>query len=111
MTALKNKNLSKWNNKYREKLTDIHPSIHTSDTHPDTRAELLNNRAYRPIETDPKDHVPQNFGELGVGEGESPQTKVGGRVRDGAQTVLYRMNGLLHCHVAEVEFLGRKKRV
>ncbi len=41
-----------------------------------------------------KDHVPEHLGELGVGQGERPQSQVGGRVRDGAKHVLNSVDTL-----------------
>ena len=47
-----------------------------------------------PLQTDPQHHVPEHFGELGVRQGQGPQTQVGRRVRDGPQHVLDGVDSL-----------------
>ena len=42
-----------------------------------------------------------------MGEGECPESQVGGRVGDGAQAVLYGMNGLVDEHLTELKLQGR----
>ena len=45
-------------------------------------------------QSNPHDHGPENFRELGVGQGQSPQAEVGGRVGHGAQAKLDGVDGL-----------------
>ena len=42
-----------------------------------------------------------------MGEGECPESQVGGRVGDGAQAILYGMNGLVDEHLTELKLQGR----
>lgn len=45
-------------------------------------------------QSNPHDHGPKNFRELGVGQGQSPQAEVGGRVGHGAEAKLDGVDGL-----------------
>jgi len=50
-------------------------------------------------------HTPQHLTELGVSEGESPKTEIGGSVRDTAETELDGMNDLVDGNLAKFEAL------
>ena len=45
-------------------------------------------------EADPEHHVPEHLGELGMGEGQGPETEVGGGVGHGPQHELYGVDAL-----------------
>ena len=52
-------------------------------------------------ECDPHDHTPQYLGQLGVGQGQSPQSEVGGSVRHRAKHVLDGVDALVDHDLAE----------
>ena len=47
-------------------------------------------------------HVPENLGQLGVCEGESPETEIGGRVGDTAEAELDGVNDLMDHDLREI---------
>jgi len=45
-----------------------------------------------------------------MGETESPQSKVGRRVRDTTETELYRVNGLMDVHLTRIKCLQQQQQ-
>ena len=60
------------------------------------KISMTKNNAKEIVLTNPHDHVPEDLRQLCVGEGEGPEPEVGGRVGDGAEDVLDRVDAL-HC--------------
>jgi len=53
-------------------------------------------------QTDSHNHLPEYFGELGVGKGKSPESEIAGRVRNSAENVFDRVDSLEDHDLLEV---------